>query len=422
MSDNQKLNESVDRFSEYVRQRLTSHPIHPDEKCWDEIEVRLKPKRHFKPIWLGVPIAASIFVIIYISFQPFKGIEQERRVTITDAKVNPDKGSDIKEMNVIQKNIIKELPLMDITDKQSTILSVEDKTKVIEIEEKQTIPVISDNIKKENEQDTEEIDETENKSSQITKEKGPLMEKKHTAYNFHKKNNYSKNNWQISAGFGSGSFSSSFLAFSNNGYHNENSDYYDQNSFPGFGSGNWHEQGNENNNNHEESVKNIKHSLPLSFGLTVRKSLNKTWSIESGLIYTYLSSDFEIEGSSSYDASLNLHYLGLPINLIADTWKNKQWNVYISGGGTIEKGLRSVFKKKIYAGNNLFYSKQEKKISGLQWSLNGAIGISYNLYKDINMYIEPGISYYFDCNQPLSRRTEDPVNFNVRIGFRYNLK
>lgn len=421
MSDNQKLNESVDRFSEYVRQRLTSHSIQTDENCWDEIEVRLKPKRHFKPMWFGVTIAASVIIIIYISLQPFTGIKQERRIAKTNVKIIPDKENRAKNLISSQKNIMIKSPLMDINDKESAILSIEEKTKEIMIEENQTISAMSDTTIIEKEQDIEEINETENKQKKITKEQDQILEN-HMAYNFSKKVGSSNHNWQISAGFGSGNFSSSFLASSSNGYHNANSDYYFESSFPYIGSEDWFGDENEDNNDTKENIRNIKHSLPISFGITVRKKLNKTWGLESGLIYTYLSSDFEIEGNNHYNASLNLHYLGIPVNLIANTWNNKEWNVYVSGGVMMEKGLRSVYKQKKYSGNNLFYNKQEKNISGMQWSLNGAIGISYNLYKDINLYIEPGISYYFDCNQPLSKRTEDPFNFNVRIGFRYNLK
>ena len=31
-----------------------------------------------------------------------------------------------------------------------------------------------------------------------------------------------------------------------------------------------------------------------------------------------------------------------------------------------------------------------------------------------------GFAYYFDCNQPISRRTEYPFTFNFRTGIRYD--
>ena len=138
-------------------------------------------------------------------------------------------------------------------------------------------------------------------------------------------------------------------------------------------------------------------------------------------MYTRLSSDLVIEGNRhSYDAVLNLHYLGVPVNLTIDLWEKNRLSLYASGGGMVEKGLRAVYKQKTLYWDDFTKKNRTGRISGLQWSLNGGIGISYKFYREMNLYVEPGISYYFDCDQPVSRRTEDPLSCNLRLGIRYD--
>lgn len=45
-----------------------------------------------------------------------------------------------------------------------------------------------------------------------------------------------------------------------------------------------------------ESYPDVSYSLPISFGFTVRKDLSRRIAVESGLMYTYLSTTFKREG------------------------------------------------------------------------------------------------------------------------------
>ena len=160
---------------------------------------------------------------------------------------------------------------------------------------------------------------------------------------------------------------------------------------------------------------------PVSFGLTIRKELNKNISFETGLMYTYLLSTFEENGFSHYDATLSLHYLGIPLNLIVPVWKNPKWEVYLSGGGMVEKGLRSVYIQNEYIGNQTITTDARTKIDGLQWSVNAALGGAYKIYRNIDLYFEPKFSYFFDNDQPLSARTDRPVVIGLTAGVRFRL-
>lgn len=266
--------------------------------------------------------------------------------------------------------------------------------------------------------------------------------------------------WQLSAEFGSGGGLLALLDLQQNDLvnapdHNVSDPDYGDNE--GEGNGNQNGEGNHNGENggngstysngwnhtgnhpdkttslrngttddntlrngiSKEDISDMHHAVPISFGITVRKKLNKTLGVETGLVYTFLSTDLEMKGMHYRDATLKLHYIGVPMNLIVNMWDNGSWNVYASGGGMVEKGLQSIYKCYSYQSPGI-HSKEKNSISGLQWSLSGGLGVSYRIYRGMNIFVEPGFSYYFDCNQPISKRTEDPFNFNLRLGVRYD--
>jgi hypothetical protein len=163
------------------------------------------------------------------------------------------------------------------------------------------------------------------------------------------------------------------------------------------------------------------HRAPLSFGLTVKKELNRTFSLETGLVYTFLDSRFENPGLRK-KALLQLHYVGIPLNIqarIAGDKKN-DWEIYLSAGGMIEKGIYSHYKQTDYYPNNESISiVSNEKIRGLQYSISLAPGIDYKIYRNYSVYFEPKISYYFSSKQPISARTEHPVVIGLNVGLRF---
>ena len=118
-------------------------------------------------------------------------------------------------------------------------------------------------------------------------------------------------------------------------------------------------------------------------------------------------------------ATLGLHYLGIPVNLVVKLWNSSNWNVYVSGGFMLEKGLRSIYQVEAYNFDEHKSATYRSGIDGLQWSLNLSVGVSYRFYKDWSLYLEPRYSYYFDNNQPVSYRTENMTLIGVGAGVRF---
>ena len=165
--------------------------------------------------------------------------------------------------------------------------------------------------------------------------------------------------------------------------------------------------------------------LHIGYMNSVMKSLGE-------LLGSYEQSDFEkIKGEAltirafyifkllQLFAPYDNNELGIPLNLVVYVWRNQRWNVYLSGGFMMEKGLQAVHSGYI-AGNGTTISKSKKEdIHGMQWSVNASVGAAYRFYGDWSLYFEPRFSHYFDCDQPASIRTDKPLGFGLSAGIRY---
>ena len=147
-----------------------------------------------------------------------------------------------------------------------------------------------------------------------------------------------------------------------------------------------------------------RHHQPIRFGMMLLYKLNDHWSLESGLSYTRLVSEnmTRVDGQITDISQQRLHYIGIPLNLGYQFKIYKRTGMYIKAGGTIDKMLYS---------------------SSWQFSLNGAAGVEYEMTDRFNLYLEPGIGYYFNDGSNISTIYKDhPLNYNLSIGLRFNIK
>lgn len=177
-------------------------------------------------------------------------------------------------------------------------------------------------------------------------------------------------------------------------------------------------------NKYREVYTEVKHKQPLTVGISVNYDIDKKWSITSGLTYTKLSSDLR-SGSSSYyySSEQTLHYIGIPLNINYNIWRGKSLSIYLSGGGKAEKNISGNLATK-YTLEDKSESKLDEKISidQLQWSVNGFMGIQYDVTKKLGLYVEPGVSHHFKNNSEIETiYKEKPTNFSLQIGLRFSL-
>ncbi|MDR1883450.1 MAG: PorT family protein [Prevotella sp.] len=426
MPDKRSYNEQPDEFSRLARHKLENYRTPVDADCWNEIELRMKSGQKRSVLWIGGSVAAiAVIVILLLSipkndeppFIPVAGkanfnttgitVKKPGEQPITANAANnaasakslsmpvPDKTGGNKK-TVKESNAIHET--LPVTIDTASLAYVED---II----RDASPGSNNSMAEANISDiTDSIPAAQEEKfvEKIPKEPAGLLTVK---------SGNNKGKWLASASVSYGNGSSS-----NGNMYGSMYDYASSANIADLSSGSPLLKNGLSTNDFPVAD----HSIPLSFGVGIRKDLNKFIGIETGLAYTYLFSKFKKTGAKSYQASQELHYLGIPVNVVVYLYNSHDWNIYLSAGSMVEKGLRYKYTEDIYDKNNNTATVYDKgRINGLQWSLNASLGVSYMLYNDWSIYFEPRFSFYFDNDQPVSIRTEKPSVFGLGAGLRY---
>lgn len=171
---------------------------------------------------------------------------------------------------------------------------------------------------------------------------------------------------------------------------------------------------------------NLRHRMPISVGISVGYPLSDRVSLLSGINYSYLYSSgshtLENAPNSRRKVIREQHYLGIPLGVSYSFYSNRVLNLYVRGGGMIEKAV-NVREREIYeTPNSGTESSETIRVKGFQPSIDASLGANISIVKGVGLYVEPGVAYYFEnTTQKTSYRTDNPTNFTVRVGVRFNL-
>jgi len=144
-----------------------------------------------------------------------------------------------------------------------------------------------------------------------------------------------------------------------------------------------------------------KHRLPLSIGLSLHYSLTPRLTLNSGITYTYLYSEFTSQQPPHTTYDQKLHYLGVPLGVSYKLWSANHFQLYVSVGMTLAKCLND---------------------KPWQLSVDGALGAEYNITRQIGLYFEPSLGYYFNDGSSLQHYyKEHPLAPSLQFGVRLHL-
>ena len=171
---------------------------------------------------------------------------------------------------------------------------------------------------------------------------------------------------------------------------------------------------------------NSAYGIPVSFGAGVRIGLSSKWSIGAGVNYSMLSRKFYgtytmvgndggILKDISSDIRNSQHYIGIPVNAYYNIVNQDKINFYTYAGGTVEKCISDKYH---VVNTEITHSEKAK---GVQLSANVGLGVEFMLGKHLGLYIDPSLRYYFECEQPKSIRTAQPLMLGFEMGFRARL-
>ena len=163
-------------------------------------------------------------------------------------------------------------------------------------------------------------------------------------------------------------------------------------------------------------LSNSTYSVPFTIGLGARFYLLPRFSVATGLDYSFLTRSF----TGSYNGqsgtiSHTLQYIGVPVNFFYDIVSSDRIKFYVYAGGAGEYCISN--KYKLFANPDII---RTYPVERLQFSVGGGLGVEFRMTSRMGIYLDPGLNYYFNCNQPKSIRTEKPLLLNFDAGLRFN--
>lgn len=176
------------------------------------------------------------------------------------------------------------------------------------------------------------------------------------------------------------------------------------------------------NNRDQISKTEVHHKMPVTVGASFTWNFAPRWALETGVNYTMLSSDLRSGADAYLEEEQELHYIGIPLKLHRSLFDSRWVSFYASAGGMVEKCV-SASQDVVYVNGMAMQETEHHSldIDALQWSVVASAGVQVNFTKQIGLYAEPGIVYYFDDNSGVETiRKEHPLNFNLQVGLRFS--
>ena len=161
--------------------------------------------------------------------------------------------------------------------------------------------------------------------------------------------------------------------------------------------------------------------MPFTCSLALKYSLNNRISLESGLNYSRLVSNFEMgaDGNAIREHQ-TIHYLGIPVKGIYNMYNKKALSLYASAGITVEIPVFSSLSKSYYLHDVISGTDRESIHTSWQWSIGTGIGVEYKLTPSIGLFVEPSMRYYIPTDSNIETYyTKHPFTFSLPLGIRF---
>ena len=183
-----------------------------------------------------------------------------------------------------------------------------------------------------------------------------------------------------------------------------------------------------NNTNNINNIKNggkivehEYHDKPITFGLSMTKTINRNWNVETGLQYSLLKSEF-ILGEDDYyiQKRQKVQYLGIPLRLSYKWFGANRWTAYTSAGIILNIPLSGKTDEQYVTGTVVPYSDSWHFTPPFQWTVGTGIGLQYNFANNWGVYLEPTFSWHIP-NGSTTRTiwTEHSFTITVPFGIRF---
>lgn|SRR5574344_124442 len=440
-----------EKWIEQLRQKLDDFSEDVPESVWDRIEK--DSMRKIVPFWrrwqsiaaiIILAIVSSVMVTLWDSSSEYIQKQQDKNISNLNIESKPimtgdetnhdriailsredEKPIKTKKDGTLSKNVVKAVASdwAMYNDSENETIPAKESPQVEKLSQKETNAAEKGNISSESKSETKSETNTETSQKQASNQKRRAKE---SLYQYNANNIKREKQWSIalnSGGLGVNSTSNingAMMRFSNSDYGLQQDPI---SSSLNMGSDNFIRNNYFADLSTINSIKTKKkHYQPVTFGLSVKFELDRDWSLETGLTYSYLFSKLDSDlGSDMLHQEQSLKYIGVPIKIGRNIVSLNKVNIYGSAGGEVETPISGKLKTyNVVNGKENLESEEDIDISKLQFSVGASIGAEYKLAKRFGIYAEPGIVYYFDDNSGIETiRKEHPLNFNIKLGVRF---
>lgn len=168
-------------------------------------------------------------------------------------------------------------------------------------------------------------------------------------------------------------------------------------------------------------VEHEQHDKPITFGISLTKNIGKNWSLETGIQYSLLKSNFTLgEGEYFINRVQKVHYLGIPLSTSYKWFNSKNWSAYSSAGIIFNIPMYGKNNEQYVTGITVPYKDSWHFIPSVQWSVGVGTGLQYHFAPNWSIYLEPSFNWYIPNGSTIHTIwTEHPFSVTVPFGIRF---
>lgn len=165
---------------------------------------------------------------------------------------------------------------------------------------------------------------------------------------------------------------------------------------------------------------------PISFGISVQKSILPGLSLESGLRYTRIRTDEHTTFTFSHkrlETRQTIHYVSVPAKISYRFAEFGNFSVYGHAGGTIDIPVRASDRKLMYTMPLMMPTRDEVTpiYPSVRWSVEGGVGLQYELLPHVGIYAEPTFNYHIPTgNNSRIILIDKPIEISIPAGIRFS--
>jgi hypothetical protein len=174
-----------------------------------------------------------------------------------------------------------------------------------------------------------------------------------------------------------------------------------------------HEEEEETGTTRSVNTLETHHLIPLTFGAHISKGIAPSWSVETGLQYTLLRSEYSNK-ASHYTEKVQAHFLSIPVSLQYHFLQGEQMNIYASGGASLDIPVGASW-------NVEGWNDHAKLHYPMAVGLNVGLGLEYKVSSAASLFVQPSLNYHImDSSEYPILWQDKAVTFELPVGIRFN--